>query len=1086
MFRSKQQPPWQRFGRRNGRNVRRRKATTCCGLANPAWAQLELRLPVSGALGILAQSAMFVEMAGVSWGGQAEQVHSPVTAIQATPRNGAVTGSQSRHRDSQGLGHWDFRPSSIFCRVRASGSERSFVGLGRRLESSDLAVGQHPRVDCASFDSDISGFDYGGHHAQQMRANISHVMNRSFASTTSMIAIVPALNSQGMREPIGISATLPLTQFASPRSQSGPPISAGISPTNDPHHEMRVFASPESDHGSEDQSALSEDMSGWLRAVFDNGVWTSGLNFHFERDAAIETMQGAWAVNQPRFGEPFGVQAWYDTVTVIPSTQGMDILGSGWHLDGQTPVICIVNEGLKRLDWYTGLDWSFMRRQTLGAANDLLGGAVTGKAYRPISGIIHEGLHVMLTERWDKTTSQVDGIGFFYTQDFGMTWTEVPNLNPDVVPGIPGHPSALGISRGARWSFANAFPNGSADNQTDAWFPWGDYLRKNGSPKGGQVGVFRATRLFIGSTWTVHPNRVIWNRWELADTGGLHTHGATIHPQTGTVLSFWGDVGYRNEIVAHKFDDLNNYTTSAITTYRGAHGGYDPTGVANQYANQSAGFAPGPEYGTALATADENPERLVVVSVDVTGTKVNLEPLIASSTNETAGPGYNERTCLWIHYVRGRGYVLRETGAVTTGNDNRIWVSENGRIWTKIMAKTGGTPFIFGNRIAFSSPSGKGISTRDWMPVHAVQPLLINPGGWNRQATTLLQRNAPPAGNTVREVFRDESGAFRYVDTSNLLDPQPVSLPPLSPNAPLVEVSINGPRNAGARWLMDPGETADFSAKHYWLGWTYPLETNGLRPTYRIGGPQTGNQTGERGPNSTSTATWEASYHFGNTSNATPSRGSISLFQMHSGTNRWLLASQSLTEGKHPPYPLHPGQQGGNELAWLDGFTARRTWSSVLSFALPEVGFDAWHSNGAIQLPLATIWANDNSYVDVSYFRGAHALDVRIVRDGISVGFGRLFNVWLSKEDRVDLVISSSGPTIEVTLCLPQKGADPEVHSKTLTGNIGIPREIRFSNHNQTEVVPLKWLAAHFHPTQYLNLQQRLDLLRNESIWQRP
>ncbi|HMP80330.1 MAG TPA: hypothetical protein PKD54_12825, partial [Pirellulaceae bacterium] len=785
-------------------------------------------------------------------------------------------------------------------------------------------------------------------------------------------------------------------------------------------------------------------------------------------------------------GEPMGVQELAETNVVIPSTHGMDVLGSGWHLDGHTPLICIVNEGLYRLEWYSGSDWSLLRRQSMGPTRDLLGGAVPGKHYRPVSGIIHEGLHVMKTERWDVASQQVDGLGFFYTQDFGRTWTEVPNLNPDVVPGIASHPDALGISRGARWSFANAFPNGDLLSQTDAWFPWGDYLKKTGSPKGGQLGLFRATRLFVGMTWTVHPNRVIWDRWEPSDSGGLHVHGATVHPNAGVVLSWWGDVGYRNEIVVHKFTNLDQYTTSEITTHRQGHGGYDPTGVNYLYSNQGAGFAPGPEYGSALASADENPERLVVASVDPVTLKVKLEPLIASSTNDTSGAGFRERTCLWIHYVRGRGYVLREIGTTGTGNDNRTWVSVDGRVWTKIMAKSGGTPVIFGDLIAFSSPTGKGISARAWGPVQSMQPLLISPGGWNRQFTELPQRTAPAAGNTVREVYIDAQGKYRYHDTLALLEPQPAHHPPVSPLAPMVEITVTQQRNAGNRWLMAPGETDDFSIRHYWMGWVYPLEPLGLRPTYRLGGPQTGNQTGERGPSMTSTDHWVPTYHFGETSNATPSRGTLTLLQMHTGTNRWLLASQSLTAGYHPPYPLHPGQQGSDEIATISGISVKPTWTATLSLALPSVGFDAWHSNGALSMTLATIWANPTNYLEIRYIRNLRYLEIRLVNQGTIVGQAWTPGVWLSKEDRVDIVVSSTGTRTEVTYSLPQNGAHPVHQTATVPGTVGEVSEIRLSNHNRTEVVPLQWLAVNVHPYQYYDLNGRIDLLSSVHFLSRP
>ncbi len=82
-----------------------------------------------------------------------------------------------------------------------------------------------------------------------------------------------------------------------------------------------------------------------------------------------------------------------------------------------------------------------------------------------------------------------------------------------------------------------------------AWFPWADYLSKEGKPKGGQIGLFRARRSAVGEAWVVEPNVTVFERWEEGDAGGFHAHSAGM--LNDGLASFWGDVDYRNHIARH-------------------------------------------------------------------------------------------------------------------------------------------------------------------------------------------------------------------------------------------------------------------------------------------------------------------------------------------------------------------------------------------------------------------------------------------------------------------------------------------------------------------------------------------------------
>lgn len=828
--------------------------------------------------------------------------------------------------------------------------------------------------------------------------------------------------------------------------------------------------------------SAASPLQGWRRAIFDGSVWTRGLAFDFSRSNPIETLTGTWQANQPRFGDAVGVQPYSPTSLAIASDHFLDFLGSGWDLDGSTPLLSVFDKTAGVLRWYVGATWTLVSSQTLGPGFDLLNGAVAGKAYVPQAGIIHEGLHVVMASRVDQVSGLVDGVAFFYTQDYGAQWTEVPNVVPDAAPGVPGNPNAIGIPRGDRWAFANAFPNGSRDNPTDAWFAWSDYLKQEGNPKGGQVGIFRAERSAVGQAWNVSANRVLWDRWEPADVGGLHCHGATVHPNEGVVLSWWGDIGYRNEIVAHKFADMSEYETSDIELNREAFGGYTGNPDVHNYSNQSAGFAPGPVYGTALAAADENPERVVVVSVNEAGTAVTLQPLIASSSNAPAGSKYVGRLSLWIHYVRGTGYVLREIGSgMTNGNDGRVWTSADGLVFTKLQDRIEGTPIIFGDSIAFSSTSGPGIQTRLWLPVAEQRPLLVGPGGWNRQATTLAERTAPPDGVTVRPVYRDGAGVYRYVADNTALTPQPLGDPPVHATTPLVEIVVTDTqRSAGTRWLMEAGETTDWGVNHFWQGWVYPLEQRGLSPSYQLGSAN--NLTTERGPMAMASGEWLPTYHFGKPDDAIEGRGVLWLKQTEAGANRWLLASQSLTKGSSPAYPLAPNQDGAHEVASLGGFTAQTQWSVFLSVVVPEIGFDAYHSNGAQNLTLATLWSDSDDYLEVVYKQSTRRLEFHITSSGVTTVAMTISATWLHKEDRLDLVVASNGQKTEVTAALSQSILN-NLPSRSTPLVFAPPTEIRLSNHDQTEVVPLEWLAAHVNPSRFLTATARSNLLELPQLW---
>jgi hypothetical protein len=153
-----------------------------------------------------------------------------------------------------------------------------------------------------------------------------------------------------------------------------------------------------------------------------------------------------------------------------------------------------------------------------------------------------------------------------------------------------------------------------------------------------------------------------------------------------------------------------------------------------------------------------------------------------------------------------------------------------------------------------------------------------------------------------------------------------------------------------------------------------------------------------------------------------------------------------------------------------------------LSASLPSVGFDAWGSNGAGSMTLATVWSSNTDYSEIIYSQTTKTLEWRIT-SGHSIRSKTFTGIWLSKQDRLDIVMSHTGNKSEITIAIPQSGSNPKVQSGLLTIAMPSPKQIRLSNSNQTTVVPLEWYAVHVHSSKYLDVTERLELLRLQELW---
>ncbi len=831
-------------------------------------------------------------------------------------------------------------------------------------------------------------------------------------------------------------------------------------------------------------------LEDWQSAIFDNGV-TGTLPFQFSRNNPSVDPQGiVVGPGVPRYGDETllsEINTWSEAYADVGLSK---ILGSGWDHDGVTPLAILWDQSALRMQFLRGDDFTLVNSLNLNTGSgDLLKGTVAGYRYIPQHAVIHEGLAVVMCQRERRSGSTwiVEGVSFAYTQDFGQSFTRVEQVGGGFdVPAIAGGVTD-GMQRARSWSFANAFPEQSAGDRLGAWFPWADYLQQAGSPKGGQIGLFRARRPEIGEQWVVEANKLVYETWRLGDSGGYHAHTAGMF--VDGMVSFWGDVSYRNQLVRHVAEDLENYSTTTWTHQEAFQGGWSPTN-AKVYllGNQAVAAAPAQEFGKFLVAGDEQAESIMKVERPIElGGKAVISTLRGSFPGASSGSGYAGRLSIWLQYIRGVGYISKEYSSQVQ-NADALHFSVNGEDWGSLLNLGNSEPYIYGKKIiVLHEGKLQALELPRASETSAQAPLLLNPGGLNLATVNWTQTVAPAVGNALRRVLYVE-GQYVYADNGQPLDVQPTGAPPVVNGMPMWEVTSDGTSRALGVW--DVTGTASLGTQLHWLSaWHYSLDGNGISPQARIGNVIGSEKESVWYANNNWVPTQD--YIIPSPSSTTPGEQLVRLFTGNDpAPRRWLMALEGLTQSTAPTYPLAPDSSGVNEIGQIFlSPTTTSSWSTALTFGLSELSsfssyFDAV-GNGTVHT-IASIFKSIQEHIDITFTKtsavaGVLSLDVHgggVLLDRISFK-----SIYWDREDQIRLVISNSPEELGMTMLVTRNGYGMDSKSILSSGTEFVPTSILLSNAARTAVTPLEWYAIQFNPIQALTSEERESFIGSASMF---
>ena len=696
--------------------------------------------------------------------------------------------------------------------------------------------------------------------------------------------------------------------------------------------------------------------------LYDDGVFGTA-EVSFARDVAtVDGLGQPVGVDERRYAETVGyapVLEWTPTGVVTASTGAVTILGSGWDHDGQTPLMVVRASSSNQLRFYRGEDFSLVNVVPFGDGIPVDG--VTGVDYFPRAVIVHHGLIVIAAERREDTGDGVEpvGVSFLVTQDDGASFQRVAQVGGGFdVPPLPDGVSE-GIARSRQWSFANPFPVDGVDDRLGVWFPWADYLVRSGSPKGGQIGLFKATRPDEQSPWQVHANRLVHQEWNVEDPGGYHSHAAAV--TAGGVLSHWGDVGYRNQVKFHEFD-LDSYETAPIETTI-AFGGYDPTATDYREAPQPVATAPAPTPGEHFASADLGQEVVLQFgSLSTASEPFDIDGAVTQPFRVAGGGVYNGPDILHLHWLQGVGYI---SGAVEA---QLFHFSPDGENWAELTRPDGGGSggrwMLYGNRLV-DIRSGGELYVADVPEIDVVSPLQLAPGGQNRAGADLPIR-LPADADVSRRRVEFSDGAWRYTDNTQALDVQP-SAAPFGPDVAVYEIASAGlATNFGSWWLQPEGQTQSAGVAQQLDLWVANLGDQSVELRASLTAPDLPGAPTVTGAayESAETLDWEPLGWRAAVPTSGESRFAVDLSSVRpSSGERFLVAIRGFGDSDTATYPIAPQQAGSDEVESHDGLALSDAWTVGLVFQWPANS----PQTGTTRMPIASLTGDaPGDYVEVS------------------------------------------------------------------------------------------------------------------------
>jgi hypothetical protein len=758
-------------------------------------------------------------------------------------------------------------------------------------------------------------------------------------------------------------------------------------------------------------------------ATFDNGqTLTGSMAATFDRDTAtynwdphaLEGDATAVTTDAPRYGGDIAVYGAPTVETIDATSGGWRVYSAGNDANG-LPVVVVRYAGTATMIVYrdgatpselSSTDLRGGTNKPAATIDDILAGQTDEEAdycHGPRGGLCLPGLIVLNCctykydgsgDREDASNYAIDGVSLVYSTDNGTTWGlawRSGNINGATPPD----------DYGAEWSIT-AVSHERDGSEDDYWISVGTYA--SGGTRGGDSFICRATG--GAGSWT------IGNAYQIASDDGLdtntHIHYAICHEDPANtsglkVLVERGDTRTDNGTEEWLCSSKSGFLTGASAVSGSANvvtGGSNWSGPVfvngsitdtGTNASQTVGFAPGPAKGWYSGVDEGVGGPVLYATVPATdGARIDWQNAYSVFGTSRADGDTNWR-CFTLN-----GWDLDASNPAVCGmfGPGNEWDTGNGKAGRIVYKPADSTvfgtvycpldePSLGAQLRPVLSPSGYiWLGTGDdnglrrflapsTARTRVQQAIYAGPGGNNEVLATIVQQNAPGAGNTVSLV---DSPPVTFPSTGTVMHFTSNGSPGDNSGLGIWRITGNAIAKTHSKLtiqvvLYRDTAAADADTDTYFRARVYSLEgTNSLATAYV--GP---NRIEPRG------GFLLLTYEFLNGSGldwdvtgATDSDGLRILFQMQANSGayhqaEWWMQFVGVYEdiNSPPSYFVPPETNGDNESLLLSGFTCGSAWTAYLIGTVGETGRDSRDTGSGTYRAVATLYESASKYIEI-------------------------------------------------------------------------------------------------------------------------
>lgn len=840
--------------------------------------------------------------------------------------------------------------------------------------------------------------------------------------------------------------------------------------------------------------------------LFDRGFKSSppSLQFQFSRSVPTVNPDGTpVAANSPRFADESTIASAPVFEQVRPSSVLMEVIASGLDHDGVTPLLVTYEHRVPGyVDVFVGAGDAVLHAEQTGEGRvrtiitngtDIMNGAITGRRYTLISGVVCHGLIVLFCRVTSfDAAAQVwrdSAEAFIASQDTGHTWTLVYE-SPPFTPGY---------SRGSPWCMQNWWPVKRGVPPQEAYFAATDYCFNPGSP-GGRFFIMRARRDAAGLPWSLEPATIAY---AISGNPGVHFHSGGVIPYGDVGIRAFvalGDLRSRNAIIS-LINPQGDYLSGNWDILDHYHGAVGTPGIEG---NQFVGCAPGPFESSALVGSDINSEQVMLLSMPEDAPHPTTRRLVGLSA--TDGVGNNTFVIRTPTPELGGPYCAATVPyfSPSVPLSQRSLYSPDGLHWAQAATPPSGYPIIHGPHIYFDGRAGQGLLRVDVPNVVIAHPLLIGPGGLQQSRLEPTLTNGSPA--RVTPLSRNAQGL--WADNGVVLDPQPPTLGPVYKVHTTIDDASPWIARLYPAGLSNPLHqiAGDQVQVRLWVRFLDGARTGTL--SIGIGDATAAPQIYRKG-NAITNTQWQPIIDADSIPLA--ANGAYQLYIRCSETpcddQEFYIALDTLSEGRGTPgYPMPPdtstpptGTPNPDEVARVTGFGCAGAWTVTLALEMTEDGFDV-RSALQSEWPLATLWANDQNYIELYATTTSSKIGMRQTVKGRLVRTVTVDSGAFIRGSTILLSVAQppGNAGLELTASSGGLGFASVVGTQTSAGStqrtLFAPREIRFasptpfpsSSGRGSAVSPLLVWGGQIDERRALPKSQREQLLRSLSFLRPP